>query len=139
MISSPSPAPSSVSGDVGSALATALTTARVTRRADDHWALAYINILRVQSLLEAFDDDGTGFVSVKEANMFTTSRPRDWRFVVTDLGIHQGLSFSDIDKAYPIGWHIGPQVGTIDSMEILSRVHHILSHRMAFYSLAVPR
>lgn len=47
---------------------------------DDLWALAHLNILHVQPILEAFDDDGTGFVSIREANAFTASRPADWRY-----------------------------------------------------------
>lgn len=44
----------------------------------DVWALKYINISRAQELLEAFDDDASGFVTVNEVNNFTQSRPRDW-------------------------------------------------------------
>jgi len=49
------------------------------RRQDDKWALAYINAAYVQPILEAVDDDGTGFVSVKEVNTFVASRPDGWR------------------------------------------------------------
>jgi len=49
---------------------------------DDKWALAYINAAYVQPILEAVDDDGTGFVSVKEVNTFVASRPDGWRFVL---------------------------------------------------------
>jgi hypothetical protein len=52
------------------------------RRQDDKWALAYINAAYVQPILEAVDDDGTGFVSVKEVNTFVGSRPDGWRSVV---------------------------------------------------------
>ncbi|KAJ6594849.1 hypothetical protein B0H19DRAFT_1096915 [Mycena capillaripes] len=45
---------------------------------DDRWALSYINVTRLQSILEAVDDDGTGFVSIKEANDFAMSRPEGW-------------------------------------------------------------
>ncbi|KAJ7597218.1 hypothetical protein C8J56DRAFT_1021519 [Mycena floridula] len=45
---------------------------------DEEWALAYINILRVQPISEAFDDDASGFVTIQECNEFTTSRPLDW-------------------------------------------------------------
>ncbi|KAJ7762637.1 hypothetical protein B0H16DRAFT_1311844, partial [Mycena metata] len=45
---------------------------------DDRWALAYINIAHLQPILEAVDDDGTGFVSIKEANEFALSRPKGW-------------------------------------------------------------
>jgi hypothetical protein len=50
-------------------------------RRDDKWALAYINAAYVQPILEAVDDDGTGFVSVKEVNTFVGSRPDGWRSV----------------------------------------------------------
>lgn len=46
---------------------------------EDQWALQYLNLLHLQPIMEAFDDDGTGFVSVMEVNTFTTSRPKDWR------------------------------------------------------------
>ncbi|KDR67823.1 hypothetical protein GALMADRAFT_129997 [Galerina marginata CBS 339.88] len=50
----------------------------VFKRQDDKWALAYINAAYVQPILEAVDDDGTGFVSVKEVNTFVASRPDGW-------------------------------------------------------------
>lgn len=49
------------------------------KRQDDRWALAYINAAYVQPILEAVDDDGTGFVSVKEVNTFVAERPDGWR------------------------------------------------------------
>ncbi|KAJ7578160.1 hypothetical protein C8J56DRAFT_797697, partial [Mycena floridula] len=45
---------------------------------DDRWTLAYINVSHVQPILEAFDDDGTGFISVKEVNDFVLSKPHGW-------------------------------------------------------------
>lgn len=45
----------------------------------DRWALQYIGVNYVRSILEAFDDDASGFVTVGEANNFTRSRPLDWR------------------------------------------------------------
>lgn len=45
----------------------------------DGWAIKYINIGRARSILEAFDDDASGFVTVSEVNSFTRLRPRDWR------------------------------------------------------------
>jgi hypothetical protein len=45
----------------------------------DEWALAYLNVLRIQPISEAFDDDASGFVSVTEVNNFTSQRPLDWR------------------------------------------------------------
>lgn len=51
------------------------------KRQDDRWALAYINAAYVQPILEAVDDDGTGFVSVKEVNTFVADRPDGWRYI----------------------------------------------------------
>lgn len=75
---------------------------------DDLWALSHINILHVQPILEAFDDDGTGFVSIKEANQFSTSRPTGW-------SLPQWIAYWAVGKVFcpPIqilpdslvGWH----------------------------------
>ena len=48
----------------------------------DEWALRYINVNYVRNLMEAFDEDASGFVTIKEANDFTCSRPLDWRWVL---------------------------------------------------------
>ena len=45
----------------------------------DEWTLEYINVTRLQAIVEAFDDDASGFITVGEANAFTTARPADWR------------------------------------------------------------
>jgi hypothetical protein len=45
----------------------------------DAWAIKYIDVMRVQPILEAFDDDASGFITVTEVNRFTSSRPVDWR------------------------------------------------------------
>ncbi|KAJ7048903.1 hypothetical protein C8F01DRAFT_1003620 [Mycena amicta] len=46
---------------------------------EDRWTLAYINAAHIQPISEAVDDDGSGFVSSKEANMFAAQRPEKWR------------------------------------------------------------
>lgn len=48
---------------------------------DDKWAMKYISLSYIQPILEAFDDDGSGFISIKEVNDFTNSRPKNWRCV----------------------------------------------------------
>jgi hypothetical protein len=47
----------------------------------DAWAIQYIDIMRVQPILEAFDDDASGFITISEVNRFTGSRPVEWRWV----------------------------------------------------------
>lgn len=48
----------------------------------DKWALEYINVNRARTILEAFDDDASGFVTIQEVNTFTRARPLDWRCVI---------------------------------------------------------
>ncbi|KAF8210104.1 hypothetical protein K438DRAFT_140561 [Mycena galopus ATCC 62051] len=65
------------------------------KRNPDDWALAYLNVSRLHSISEAFDDDASGFVTVAEANTFTTSRPLDclthWT-AFWAIGFHQSMS-----------------------------------------------
>ncbi|PBK70525.1 hypothetical protein ARMSODRAFT_1035308 [Armillaria solidipes] len=37
----------------------------------DQWTLAYLNIAHLQPILEAVDDDASGFITIKEINTFT--------------------------------------------------------------------
>jgi hypothetical protein len=52
-----------------------------TSRNPDAWAIKFIDVSRLQPILEAFDDDASGFITISEMNRFTSSRPADWRFV----------------------------------------------------------
>lgn len=45
---------------------------------DDLWALSYFNGAHVQPLLEAIDDDATGFITTREINTFIESVPEHW-------------------------------------------------------------
>jgi hypothetical protein len=49
----------------------------------DAWAIKFIDVMWVKPILEAFDDDASGFITVTEVNTFTSSRPVEWR-----LGSH---------------------------------------------------
>jgi hypothetical protein len=67
-------------------------TVKTEKRTDDEWALVYLTVSRLQGISESFDDDASGFVTVAEANTFTTSRPLDW-------SLPHWLAFA------AIGWH----------------------------------
>lgn len=47
----------------------------------DDWALDYISVTWLQPIMEAFDDDGSGYVTIAEINQFTDAMPKDlgWR------------------------------------------------------------
>ncbi|KAI0249341.1 hypothetical protein BJV78DRAFT_1347821 [Lactifluus subvellereus] len=44
----------------------------------DAWAIKSIDVMRLQPILEAFNDDASGFITITEMNHFTSSRPVDW-------------------------------------------------------------
>ncbi|PBK80159.1 hypothetical protein ARMGADRAFT_1021049 [Armillaria gallica] len=44
----------------------------------DTWALRHITLRSIEPLMEAFDEDASGFVTIDEANNFSTRRPKDW-------------------------------------------------------------
>ena len=46
----------------------------------DEWVMDYIDVAYVQPIVEAMDEDGSGFISVKEANSFALSRPKGLRY-----------------------------------------------------------
>ncbi|KAJ6536683.1 hypothetical protein DFH09DRAFT_1324429 [Mycena vulgaris] len=66
------------------------------KAASDAWALPHINVVRLQPISEAFDEDASGFVTVGEVNTFTASRPLDWSLlhwvVFWIIGWHQSIT-----------------------------------------------
>lgn len=52
---------------------------QATDIADLEWTLEWITITRLQPIIEAFDDDTSGFITIVEVNNFTTACPYDWR------------------------------------------------------------
>lgn len=49
----------------------------------DKWAFQYIDVPYLQPILEAIDDDASGFIRISEVNYFTTARPEGWRSVTS--------------------------------------------------------
>lgn len=50
------------------------------QRTDD-WAFEYISITYLQPIMEAFDDDGSGYITIFEVNRFVDALPPSikWR------------------------------------------------------------
>lgn len=51
------------------------------QRDPDEWTLPYIDVSYVQPILEALDDDASGFITISEVNKFSAARPKGWRSV----------------------------------------------------------
>ena len=64
----------------------------------DDWAQRYITLKYVRNIMEAFDEDVSGFITIKEANDFTGSRPLDWRWV---SGKHDLVQLADLGHSLP--------------------------------------
>ena len=54
---------------------------------EDDWTLEHISVTRVQSIMEAIDEDACGFITVAEVNVFSTACPENWRYVSTSPSI----------------------------------------------------
>ncbi|KAI0766841.1 hypothetical protein BD413DRAFT_141310 [Trametes elegans] len=47
----------------------------------DKWALEFIDVNYIAAIAEAFDEDASGFITIREVNRFTSSRPQSWSVV----------------------------------------------------------
>ena len=69
--------------DVPTSPTSAVHTAASTlpEESKDGWALDYINVTYLQPIMEAFDDDGSGYVTIAEVNRFVDALPSEigWR------------------------------------------------------------
>ncbi|KAF5325471.1 hypothetical protein D9619_010061 [Psilocybe cf. subviscida] len=77
------------------------------------WLLEYIDVAHVRPIVEAMDADGSGFISVKEVNMFARSKPNEWSFL-------QWMVY------WAAGWHINILTYRDKIYDILIRMHELL-------------
>ncbi|KAF7319371.1 VPS13 domain-containing protein [Mycena chlorophos] len=84
----------------------------------DEWTLDFINVVRLQPISEAFDDDASGFVTIAEVNAFTTSRPLDW-------SLARWIAY----------WSIGHHQTMIDYAD---KINQILSKMFAILPFVLP-
>ncbi|KAJ3891482.1 hypothetical protein GG344DRAFT_47310 [Lentinula edodes] len=98
-----SPAPGSTADDQALALRAAFSAAK--QRAAEKWALKHINIKNIIPLMEVFDGDASGFVSVWEANQVASLRPKDWSFL-------QWLAYWAAGRHFTI-WQYRQKIGAI--------------------------
>ncbi|KAG6906865.1 hypothetical protein DXG01_011627, partial [Tephrocybe rancida] len=80
--------------------------------ADSAWARAYMNVSYLQALSEAIDDDGSGFVNVREVNEFTTTRPQGWT-------VFQWLAY------WAAGWQSSISDYTEKIYRLLLKIHNL--------------
>ena len=74
---------------------------------DDAWTLRYLDLMHLQPIIEALDDDASGYVTIQEVNQFTTLRPMGWRY---DQFVYKLVVYLTSITACCIGLHIGLSV-----------------------------
>ncbi|KAH8814565.1 hypothetical protein DL96DRAFT_1471885, partial [Flagelloscypha sp. PMI_526] len=79
----------------------------------DMWALNFLTVTHVQSILEAIDDDGTGFITVKEVNEFVRGRPQGW-------SLPFWLAF------WGVGWHVTITIYRAKIYQIIEEMYQLL-------------
>ncbi|KAH8823592.1 hypothetical protein DL96DRAFT_280950 [Flagelloscypha sp. PMI_526] len=82
-------------------------------RALDAWALNFLTVTRVQSILEAIDDDGTGFITVREVNEFVNGQIEGW-------SLPFWIAF------WGIGWHVSITIYRAKIYQILRQIYDLM-------------
>ncbi|KAG9021177.1 hypothetical protein FS842_006781 [Serendipita sp. 407] len=91
---------------------------KTEHQTDDSWTLDCINLSRVPAILEAFDDDGSGFINVVEVNQFTSSRPKNWSLLHWIAYWAEGWHYTIWDYRGKIGSILDAMEELLDSGEI---------------------
>ncbi|KAF5318870.1 hypothetical protein D9619_010940 [Psilocybe cf. subviscida] len=84
----------------------------------DAWVLKHINAAHVQPIIEAMDEDGSGFISVQEANKFALSRPKGMRLL-------HWIAY------WAAGWHYNITDYRSKIYGIMQKLHKISSNVLA--------
>ncbi|KAG8821313.1 hypothetical protein FRC18_011380 [Serendipita sp. 400] len=105
------------SEDGGGAAASVVSGAppKTEHHDDDSWTLDFINLSRVPAILEAFDDDGSGFINVVEVNQFTSSRPKNWSLLHWIAYWAEGWHYTIWDYRSKIGSILNAMEELLDS------------------------
>ncbi|PSS05479.1 hypothetical protein PHLCEN_2v3761 [Hermanssonia centrifuga] len=72
---------------------------RSSQRSDD-WAFEFINAKYLQPIMEAFDDDGSGYVTYQEVNEFVESRPLSLNWSLPHWVAYWAIGWQIISSRY---------------------------------------
>ncbi|KAL7286008.1 hypothetical protein ACG7TL_001125 [Trametes sanguinea] len=97
---------------------------RITEQ--DEWTLEYISVTRLQAIIEAFDDDASGFITISEVNTFTASKPHDWSLL-------HWMAY------WAVGWQMTMTRYVVDIDHILDKMFAIRSHVLPANRRSVER
>ena len=63
---------------------------------ENAWTIGFLSRSHLSPLMEAVDSDCSGHVTIKEINDFTSSRPREWRYIHSFLFVSHDLIYFDL-------------------------------------------
>lgn len=90
------------------------------RKRTDDWALRYVGVPWLQSIMEAFDDDGSGYITIHEVNTFTRALP-------TSLG----WSLQHWIAYWAVGWRV-------TMTQYRDKIHVLLAQMFALRPRLLP-
>ncbi|KAF8340734.1 uncharacterized protein EI90DRAFT_3036693 [Cantharellus anzutake] len=99
------------------------------------WCLQFLNLRYLSSIMEAFDDDSSGFVRISEVNDFTASIPKGWSLL-------QWLAY------WAHGWRVEASIyaqlmhALLNQMYELTNTVHLMNSRIIhvyFHGHWVPK
>ncbi|CAL1709434.1 unnamed protein product [Somion occarium] len=87
--------------------------------ARDDWAYHYISLAWLQPIMEAFDDDGSGYITVTEINRFTDGKPKELRWTLQHWIAYWAVGWQIS------AWHYRKQILDLFAtlFDILPRLH----------------
>jgi hypothetical protein len=103
----------------------------LTHDPEDDWCLQYLTVFHVPAIMEAFDDDASGYVKIKEVNEFTDEIPEDWNLLqwLAYWGAGNNLHFNlavQTNLFIPIlGWKVEITKYSCRILKVLSKMVEI--------------
>ncbi|CDO69805.1 hypothetical protein BN946_scf184803.g3 [Trametes cinnabarina] len=92
----------------------------------DEWTLEYISVTRLQAIIEAFDDDASGFITIAEVNTFTASKPHHWSLL-------HWMAY------WAVGWQMTMTRYVVEIDHLLDKMFAVKSHVLPANRRAVER
>jgi hypothetical protein len=93
-----------------------------SRDDDEDWALFYIDVVHLDPIVEAIDDDFSGFISIHEANRFAIARPKSWRYgsvpSMTTIPFHHNLLHLAFFDGSPTGQQVSYRLMPLVSFQV---------------------
>ncbi|KAJ7068738.1 hypothetical protein C8F01DRAFT_978668 [Mycena amicta] len=109
-----------------------------TKSAVDDWALPYLSVSRLQSISEALDDDASGFVTILEANTFTSMRPLDWSLTKW-LAMWAHIPCTLYTDFPWIGWHQSMTRYAIKIRELIAKMFAVRHYALPANRVSVNK